>query len=246
MQSSTPSILHNLIDNDVTTGFIIVVGPPGAGKTILLNKLMYDRLSMGKKVVYMCTSNSPRRIINRMAVFGWDVVPYLEDGMLRFVDSYSGLTIKYEKKDKMPELMKYIVPDPWDSNLSGSILGKALNEIDADRLVIDTLTSLVHRFGDEAATKFITVFSTKIKAKGIGISTLTSGGQSNIFENYMKSISDGIIELRLEDSHLGLDRYLRVYQMKESTHDSKWHQFILNEDGVAFMQDPANRLPKAL
>jgi KaiC/GvpD/RAD55 family RecA-like ATPase len=181
-----------------------------------------------------------------MAVFGWDVVPYIEDGKLRFVDSYSGLTSKYEKKDKMAELMKYIIQDPWDSNLSGSILGKALNEIDADRLVIDTITSLVHRFGDEAATKFITVFSTKIKAKGIGISTLTSGGQSKIFENYMKSISDGIIELKLEDSHLGLDRYLRVYQMKESTHDSKWHQFILNEDGVAFMQDPANRLPKAL
>ena len=66
-------------------GVILLVGPPGAGKSTFCHQLVLNSLAMDKPVIFVTTEQSPSRILGLLGERGLGAsVP----GALSFVDAF--------------------------------------------------------------------------------------------------------------------------------------------------------------
>jgi archaellum biogenesis ATPase FlaH len=83
------------------------------------------------------------------------------------------------------------------------------------RVVVDSLTHLLTLFGEDAVLKFVNDLSFLLKdAEAMAIFTLTSPLSNEYLTNAISSIFDGIIEMKIEDSHGSLARSIRLLSIK--------------------------------
>ena len=55
-----------LLQGDAPRQMMLLVGPPGAGKTTFIQQFLYDRLKQGDQCVYMLTDYTPKMAVENM------------------------------------------------------------------------------------------------------------------------------------------------------------------------------------
>jgi KaiC/GvpD/RAD55 family RecA-like ATPase len=73
-----------------SSSVIMIAGPSGSGKSLLLQNILSDSLQLGRRCVYISNSEMPSRIKGQLAKMGLDSERYENGNMLRFIDAYSG------------------------------------------------------------------------------------------------------------------------------------------------------------
>jgi KaiC/GvpD/RAD55 family RecA-like ATPase len=104
------------------------------------------------------------------------------------------------------------------------------------RVVVDSLTHLLTLFGEKAVLKFFHDLSFLLKdAEAMAIFTVTSPLSNEYLTNALSSIFDGIIEMKIEDSHGSLARSIRLLSIKGVHHKPSWIYFNIDDDGTCHL-----------
>lgn len=96
--------LDELIQGGFPKGYTVLVsGSPGTGKTIFAMQFLYHGAKNDEKSIYIGFNQSIDDLILQSEIFGWDLRPLIENGMLRLIS----MDIKDVKIDDVLNEIKY-------------------------------------------------------------------------------------------------------------------------------------------
>jgi CRP-like cAMP-binding protein/KaiC/GvpD/RAD55 family RecA-like ATPase len=182
--------LHEVPKNSL----ILLVGPPGAGKSIFCHRVVLNALAIDRPTIFVTTEQSPSGIIDILSGKGMDKpVP----SALSFIDAFAqtvGLA--------SPERSDTICANCEDLNSMSMAISKLQLRISkADiLLVFDSLTS-PYLFNKEELLRFIRLCLVKFVAEGNAVIALMDEGCGKSEDLVaMMSIADGVIKIVTEEN----------------------------------------------
>jgi len=211
---------------------VLLSGGPGTGKTIFSQQFLWNGLQMGEPGVYVALEEHPVQVRGNMAQFGWDVRKYEEEGLFAMVDAFTagiGRSKEYER---------YIVHDLTDVREFIDVLRGAIKDINAKRVVIDSVTTL---YINKPALARGIVMQLKRVLAGLGVTSIfvsqISVGERGFGGPGVEHGVDGIIRLDLDEIDGELKRSLIVWKMRGTSHSMRRHPFEITGEGIAVYPD---------
>jgi len=206
---------------------VLLSGGPGTGKSIFSQQFIWSGLELGEPGIYVALEEHPVQIRQNMAQFGWDVRKYEDDGIFAIVDAFTagiGKSREYEK---------YIIHDLTDTREFIDVLRSAIKDINAKRVVIDSVTTL---YINKPALARSIILQLKRVLAGMGATALfvsqISVGERGFGGPGVEHGVDGIIRLDLDEIDGELKRSLIVWKMRGTRHSMRRHPFEIKDDGV--------------
>jgi len=202
---------------------ILLVGPPGCGKSILAQQFVYEGLKENQPAIYATLDTSPEGIIEDMKNFGWKITKPMSD-KLKFIDAYSWRVGKPTGKHAISNLTNIN-----ELNIAFSGLLKTLNTSELKRTVFDSVSTLLLYADPSLVVKFIPVMIAKSKKSGYTqLLILEEGVHDEKTVSTLNYLTDGVIKFKLEEDN----RYLKIERMKSTEHSAKWIKFKLTNKGL--------------
>jgi circadian clock protein KaiC len=208
--------LDDLMGGGMSAGqATVVLGPSGAGKTILGLRFLAQGLEDGERCLYVSFQETPDQLVNKAAGFGWDLAGARDTGHL---------------------IIHHVPVGELDLDTIAAAVRRALAKGSIRRVVIDSLAELV--FAAREAERFPAYSRSLvgwIRAAGasvvitsetttLGPMTEPIGGLSFLFHN--------VILLRYLEIGSELRRALNVIKMRTSNHDKGVFEFVIDENGL--------------
>src|SRR3989337_672698 len=103
-----------------TNSSILLVGPPGCGKSTLCQQFIYEGLKNKQPGLYITLDLSPKEVIDSMNNFGFKTANMLDK--LKFIDAYSWRTGKAGKE--------YTVSNLGNVNELNIMISQVIKELD--------------------------------------------------------------------------------------------------------------------
>ena len=240
------SVLDELIGGGLPKPLTLgILGDSGSGKSVFCYQLTWNLLQQGFYVLYYATDESVDEVKDNMSAFSWDVTPYEEKGMLKFVDVFSKgmetivrgkpeeVTISPDQVTKISFDFRWMVSEGKNFYLR-AVAGK-------DLLVIyDSLTTLFLSVEDpRKALQFVQhlKYASRV-CKAIGVATLQLGVHDKEIENACRHYADGIIEMRCREEGGYLYRYLRIDKMRATTFLEDYFLMEIKDSGIVLHKVP--------
>jgi len=193
----------------------VVLGPSGAGKTILGLRFAAQGLEAGERCVYVSFQETGEQLVNKAASFGWNIGDAWKSGQL---------------------VIHYVPVGELDLDAIAAALRRELDRGSVRRVVIDSLAELV--FAAREADRFPAYSRSLvgwIRAAGasvvitsetttLGPMTEPIGGLSFLFHN--------VIMLRYLEIGSELRRALNIIKMRSSNHDKGVFEYVIDKHGL--------------
>ncbi len=151
--STVPSGIEGL-DELISGGFpknrvILVIGGPGAGKTILASQFLYKGLSLhGENGVFVSLDEIKNHYFAEMLKFGWDFGKAEAEGRFGFIDATRLSRVAMLKEKMLKEESSSLRGKELQIDKLIEDLQSMIQKVNAKRVVLDTLASLFYRFTD--------------------------------------------------------------------------------------------------
>jgi KaiC/GvpD/RAD55 family RecA-like ATPase len=232
-------LLNNLFGGQaLTAAAVMVIGSPGSGKTVLMEKMMHDRLSRENKCVYVTNNDFPRKIVEDMKQLGLDVSAF-EGRHLYFIDCYSGTAGKVS-----PE--KYSVQVLTDLTNLGTQISSAANALgEGTTFFLDSLAPLFTSLGPDPIMTFIHAIGARIKGQVGSLYFSVGTGLDKDVLSRLEGLSDCIIELETYRKRGVPSRRLRIKKIRGRKHSQRWIEFSIEApDGIVFHGDKERFSPR--
>ncbi len=142
------------LDEMMSGGFpknriVLILGGPGAGKTILASQFLYKGLTeFNENGIMVSLDESKSHFYSEMMNFGWDFQKAEEEGKFGFIDATRLSRVAMLKEKMMTEEAHSLRGKQLPIDKVVEQLQEKIKEIDAKRVVLDTLASLFYRFLD--------------------------------------------------------------------------------------------------
>ena len=196
---------------------VLLVGPPGAGKTLTFLKFIAAGLQDGERCLAFTFDESREQVRRNAVGWGIDLDGPEESGLLRLVCDY-------------PE-----VASPEDHFLR---IRRAIEEHKPERLVIDTLSALERIISPRALLDFVIALGAVVRQRGI--TTLLTSAPADQFTplltpsiaSEITSLTDVTITLRYFEQAGEIRRAIAVMQTRGSAHDGSIRQVAIGSDGM--------------
>ncbi len=128
---------------------ILILGGPGAGKTILASQFLYKGLAeFNENGIMVSLDESKSHFYSEMMNFGWDFQKAEEEGKFGFIDATRLSRVAMLKEKMMKEEAHSLRGKQLPIDKLVEQLQDKIKEINAKRVVLDTLASLFYRFLD--------------------------------------------------------------------------------------------------
>jgi len=206
---------------------VLLSGGPGTGKTIFSQQFLWNGLQMGEPGIYVALEEHPVQVRQNMAQFGWDVKSYEERGMFAMVDAFTAGI------GKSKEYEKYIVHDLTDIREFIDVLRQAIKDINAKRVVVDSVTTL---YINKPSLARSIILQLKRVLAGTGCTSIfvsqISVGERGFGGPGVEHGVDGIIRLDLDEIDGELKRSLIVWKMRGTSHSMRRHPFEITKKGI--------------
>ena len=216
---------------------VLLSGGPGTGKTIFGQQFLFYGLQYGEPGVLVALEEHPAQIKVNMGQFGWDVRPYEEEGTFAIVDAFTGGIGEYAKKER------YVVRDPTDVRMLVDVLRDAVRDLRAERVVIDSVTSL---YLTKPVVARSTVMQLKRVLSGLGCTSILVSQVSVTERGFggpgVEHAADGIIRLDLDEYNGELYRSLIVWKMRGTAHSMRRHPFEITDKGIVVHPEKVLRI----
>jgi len=197
----------------------VLIGPAGTLKSFIGQQFIYEGLKSGEACVYISINQDFDSIEDQVKMnFGWSLKPYLEKGLLKFVDVYS---LWMEKPPDLTETL--------DLTKLMDMISEAEEEAGGGRELLHDFSSLFNFVADDQPVLRM-AHTIRAKAKKAGTTVLfllDEGAQDKRAEENLKSLCDYILTTDVR----GNERKIRVTKSL-TKHSLEWHDLILTEEGV--------------
>ena len=143
------TLLDDMLRGGLETGATtLVTSKPFTEATPLAYQIAYRWLNTGYPVIYLTNNKRPDIIMEDVKRYGWNLVKFKDEGMLVFVDAYTGfMGIKSKER--------YAVLNPYNLDEIDGTLLKAVNDVGKRSLIIiDSLSTMLDHFGEIVVEKF--------------------------------------------------------------------------------------------
>jgi predicted hydrocarbon binding protein/KaiC/GvpD/RAD55 family RecA-like ATPase len=173
---------------------ILLVGPPGSGKSTFCQQALLQRLAADRPVIYVTTEYDPAEAVNNLRGIG---LGEIEQGMLNFVDVYTetvGVSVTDRSDTVYADCNNLSSIDIAISKLESKINKKSV------LLVFDSLTS-PYLFNSTEILRFIRQTLSRFAAKGNAVLTCIDEGCGRPEDLVaMMSFSSGVVRMKTEEN----------------------------------------------
>jgi KaiC/GvpD/RAD55 family RecA-like ATPase len=222
---------------------ILLSGSAGSGKTIFGLQFVFNGAKHFDEPGLLVTLDArPKELRSQAMQFGWKLEDLEAQRKVVIIDAASS-------KAGLPTSEKYALRRGFDmSNLAEEIY-RAVEDLRARRLVIDSLSGLGIRFNE----------SSEVRNELFRISSLL--GELNVTSLFIGELNSpellsragveqfvvqGVIVLNLCERDGALLRDLLIWKMKQTQHSMKRHPFTINSRGIEIgPRAPEHRRSKA-
>jgi circadian clock protein KaiC len=229
------------LDELISGGFpkgrvVLVVGGPGAGKTILASQFLYKGISdYNENGVFVSLDEAKNHYFAEMSKFGWDFEKAERESKFNFLDAtrLSRVAILKEKmlKEEVSSLRgKEITIDKLVQELDEKV-----KQVNAKRVVIDTLASLFYRFLDpvERRTAGVDLIES-LSDLGATVIITTELNQLGLKRKIMEEefLVQGSIMMQTLFSHGTTTRGLQVEKMRGVSVNNNLVPYTIDSTGI--------------
>jgi len=211
---------------------VLLVGGPGAGKTILATQFLVNGIkNYGENSAFVSLDESRQHHYSEMAKFGWDLPRLEQEKKFAFIDASPIRTIPGEVK------IGKITIGKRDFSLVTLIEGirTAVRSIDAKRVAIDTIASLIFQYPDViqrrgmvldlveglVETGATAILTTELRAPGLE--------RAVQLEEYL---AHGVIVLQTLQVGRAMVRSIQVEKMRETDIDMQPRPYKIGSSGI--------------
>jgi circadian clock protein KaiC len=213
--------LDAILDGGVPTGSsTMVIGPPGAGKTILSLSMLFANASEERKALYFTTvSEPPTKVLKYQQEFAFFDNEKFNTSVI-FVDI--GATVKQEDLEKTMEVIRHRV-----------------EEVNPHMLCIDSFKALADLGGNKLLfRRFVHDLSVLLAVYECTTFLVGEYSARDLEAEPEFAIADGVISLDLYNrERLSQDafssRVLRVHKMRGTAFHEADHSYAISDKGIA-------------
>jgi circadian clock protein KaiC len=209
----------------------LVVGAPGAGKTLLGLKFLEQGLLQGEKALYFGFYESPPRLLGKAAGAGLAFDEAIARGDARFL---------------WQPALEFVLDE------LGYKLLDAVREQRPQRIVIDGYEGFLQSaIRKERIPMFLTALMTELRALEIDVVLTQESGllqHSGSPDSFVVSaLVENVILLRYAEADAQLHRLISIIKMRESEYDSAIREFRISARGLEVLatRPPAAALDRA-
>jgi KaiC/GvpD/RAD55 family RecA-like ATPase len=223
-----------LIDGEIPRGIYLLTGNSGAGKTVFCKDFIARGLANQETGIYLSAEDDCSEIQTGIQKLMPDQDTAKAD--LRLIDAYS-----WRVQGAMAS-GPFVTVDP--ANLTGVMIAcqKICQSISKPRFVFDSITNLAIQSDPNTTLKFIQLVTAKMRSlKALAFFTMIPTSHDSMFVSTVKTMFDGIFEMRLDEAGLEITRMLRIFKIKGVKHQTRWITFTIGEKGISIIEDNTPR-----
>jgi circadian clock protein KaiC len=225
-------IAHGGIPKGRTT---LVSGTSGSGKTIFGMQFLMGGLVDGEPGVFVTFEETPKDIARNMKGFGWDLDKWAKQGKFIFVDA-------------SPTQDETIEVGEFDLGAFLARILHAIKKVNANRVVIDSISALFPRYSDQAIIRReLYRIASHLKKEGV-TTVLTAervmeesgqGGQVGRF-GVEEFVSDNVILLHNYLDAVRGDRHrsVEILKFRGTSHETQDTPLLVLSDGMHLFPRP--------
>ena len=217
----------DVIEDHLPAGIsMLIVGPPGSGKTILSQQLMYQILRRRMSAICIAPKSQIAPVTLQKKIFNWNVAPYMKNSQCEVVEIGD-------------------VADPTELNLSLTQAIKTSRR-PLSLVVVDSLTVLMVGMEERKIMKFTEALTRKLQDQNVSLVLLaTPTKETEDFLTKMKSLASSVIEIKLEERGT-IRRFMRIFKFQDMKHSTQWYPFEITNAGIQFPAAPAKPPPSSV
>jgi circadian clock protein KaiC len=210
---------------------VLVIGGPGSGKSIFSMQFICKGVTeFGEPGIYVTFDETPEKLKRHMKAFGWDLEALEAEKKLIIIDAASSRAGEEQRSE-------HAIQAGLDINNTIYELQKAIEEIDAKRLVIDSLSIMnLHAQNDAQIRTSMLRLSTALSATNV-TSLVINDAKTNtigIHEFPQEAfVFDGVLTLNLDTDTQ--ERRISIRKMRGTKHVIGSFRFDISESGISVM-----------
>lgn len=193
----------------------LVMGPSGAGKTVLSSEWISAGLTAGERCVYVSFEESADQLRQKADTFGWDWGGAVDRGDL---------------------IILHVPPIELDIDQLAHHVRELVDAGDVGRVVFDSLGELVPVSNDLGRFPgYIWALATTITATGASLvftQETTALGPTEARFAKLSYLFHNVLVLRYMEVGAEVGRALMVLKMRESAHDKRLASYEITSDGL--------------
>ena len=224
------------------SGIILLMSPPGGGKTLYCRQMILESLENGASCIYINSSMTRKEYQNLFKSVTEEKIkklkflnPYLVATGTKESDISTGINDP-KLSATLQEIQNTI--DEWTSSVTNTNTGTnqestTLSDNTKYAIFIDSLTHMFTLFEEDKVLKFINALSFLIKELEATALITMSGTQSSngTILNKLSSIFDIVLEIDVQEESDKIKRKLKLVSMKGAGSKSASAVFDIEEDG---------------
>ena len=207
-------VLDNELNGGIPAGSIVLIsGASGVGKTTLCMQYCYEGTLHGENAVFLSLEEPVEFVKNSAKLFGWDFENLEKTKKIAFV--------KYDP---------YRIEDIFD------ILDSKIREINAKRVVVDSISALGIHVRDQAELRSmifnLSTILRKLDCTALLVSEIVPGTPGISRYGVEEFVVDGVIVLYYERIQSTFTRAIQIWKLRGSSHSTTIHPYNITSSGI--------------
>jgi len=221
---------------------ILLIGPPGVGKSIFCQQFIWEGLKRNDTVLYFVLDFPPSELSRRMSRFAWDISLFeskdLSKRRIHVVDAFSGATDLPQQTFSEELFVKN--PSNLDEmfavfdNLVGKLIA-VTPEDSAIRIVVDSVSPILSTTPDFSKVyRFLRRLVVRIALVNNAVALFVAhlGMHDLHIETALKQLTGNCIEMLRRTEKDETRAYLRIEHLRETYHTTKMIPYIITNNGL--------------
>lgn len=219
LKMGVPELDQAMLGGIPKGSLVLVLGPPGAGKSLLSKLYLHTGLTDGDDAFLVSTSETEQAIADTMSLFKRAEGA---KGMLRVLDCYSWRLGGKRSKYSVPLTSLTEVSLVMSKLFEDS----KVNAERSERIVVDSFTDFIRYVGVDKSLKFLDYVRLKLRENGVtGLLLLEEGVHAPRTSAAVEYSTDGTVKMRVSDQ----GRYMMASRMQSTPITQKWIPFTIGK-----------------
>jgi KaiC/GvpD/RAD55 family RecA-like ATPase len=225
--------LDVMLNGGIPESYVVLIsGGPGSGKTISSLQFLYKGALNGENGIYVSLDESPYIIKRNMKVsFNWDFQKLEDEKKISMIDA---TPIRYVPKEvKVGSLS--IGKREFSIISLIDMIKKSVTKINAKRIVIDPITTLIFQFSELSERRFAIMDLMQCLIETGCTSILSSEFRSSNFEREFQPeeyLCQGVISFQSLISGGSFLRAVHIVKMRGISHDNQPRPYKITGKGI--------------